>query len=173
MNSFLNPSEVLKNLKLKNDILAAEFGCGSGGWTIPLAKILEKGKVFAFDILEEKLSVLRSCAKAEKLSNIESKKCDLEVPKSTELADNFLDLVLIPDVLFQVENKKAIMEEAKRVLKKNGQFLISDWNPGASLGPKESRASEEEIKKIAAELALNFKENFEAGTFHYGLLFEK
>ncbi|GAH20696.1 unnamed protein product, partial [marine sediment metagenome] len=40
---FLNPSEVLKQLKLKKDMIAADFGCGSGGWALPLAKKLEEG----------------------------------------------------------------------------------------------------------------------------------
>ncbi|PIP24588.1 MAG: hypothetical protein COX33_01180, partial [Candidatus Nealsonbacteria bacterium CG23_combo_of_CG06-09_8_20_14_all_36_125] len=50
---FLNPSEVLKQLNLKKNMVAADFGSGSGGWAFPLAKKLEEGKVYAIDILEE------------------------------------------------------------------------------------------------------------------------
>jgi len=170
---FLNPTEILKQLKLKDDMSAADFGCGSGGWTIPLAKILEKGKVFAFDIQEEMLSALRGRAKLENLQNIETKRCDLEEPKSTRLEDNSLDLVLIPNLLFQIKNKKDIIEEAKRILKKDGKILVLDWSPGAYLGPKESRVSEEEVKKIAKDLDLNLEKEFKAGSYHYGLIFRK
>ena len=173
MVGFLNPSEVLKQLKLQKDMLAADFGCGSGGFSIPLAKILGKGKVFAFDIQEEALSVLRSRAKLENLQNIETKRCDLETSNATGLEGNSLDLVLVPNLLFQIENKKAIMEEAKRILKKGGQILILDWSPGAYLGPKEDRVSEEEVKKIAKELDLKLEKEFKAGSYHYGLIFQK
>ena len=49
-------------------MIAADFGCGSGGWAIPLAKKLEEGKVYAIDILEEPLSALRARAKLEKIT---------------------------------------------------------------------------------------------------------
>ncbi len=173
MNGFLEPSKVLKQIKPKEDIAAADFGSGSGGWTIPLAKILEKGKVFAFDIQAEMLSGVRSRAKLERLENIETRRCDLEIPGATRLKDNSLDLVLVPNLLFQVKNKKAIIEEAKRILKKGGEILVLDWNPGAHLGPKESRISEEEVKRIAKELDLKFKKEFKAGAYHFALIFKK
>lgn len=173
MEGFLNPNEVLKQLKLKKDMLAADFGCGAGGWAIPLAKILEKGKVFVFDIQEEMLSGLISKAKLENIQNIVTKRCNLEEPKSTGFEDSALDLVLIPNLLFQIENRKAIIEEAKRILKKSGEILVLDWTPGAHLGPKESRVSEEEVKKIAKELGLKLKKEFRAGSYHYGLIFKK
>mgnify|MGYP001611054209 FL=1 len=55
MNNFLNPTEILRQLELKKDMVACDFGSGSGGWAIPLAKILEEGRVYAIDILEEPL----------------------------------------------------------------------------------------------------------------------
>jgi len=173
MNSFLDPAKVLKQFKLKENMKVADFGCGSGGWTIPLAKILKKEKIYAFDIQEEMLSGLRNRAKLENIQSIETRRCDLEQPKSTGLKDNFLDFVLIPNLLFQIENKKAIMKEAERILKKGGRVLVLDWSPGAYLGPKESRVSEEEVKKLADELDLKLEKEFKAGSYHFGLIFKK
>ena len=173
MEGFLNPQNVLDKLDLREDMKAADFGCGAGGFTIPLAKKLGKGKIFAFDIQEEMLSALRSRAKLEKIENIETKRCDLEEPKSTKLEDSSIDLVLVPNLLFQIDNKKAVLEEAKRILKSGGKILVLDWTPGAHLGPKESRVSEEEVKKIAKELDLKLEKAFLAGAYHYGLVFKK
>jgi ubiquinone/menaquinone biosynthesis C-methylase UbiE len=58
MEEFLNPEKILEKLNLNKKIVAADFGCGSGGWTIPLAKKVKW--VFAIDIQEEPLSALRS-----------------------------------------------------------------------------------------------------------------
>ena len=48
MKEFLNPNKVLKQLKLKPDMVGADFGSGSGGWVIPLAQELEDGKINRF-----------------------------------------------------------------------------------------------------------------------------
>lgn len=170
---FLDPNKILNELRLRDDMLAAEFGCGAGGWTIPLAQKLEEGKVWAFDIQSEKISALEGRAMAENILNIETKICDLEEPKGSQLPDNFLDLVLIPNVLFQVEKKEVIIKEAKRVLKKKGKLLIVDWLKESNFGPKEERVLPGEVKEIAQGLDLKLKKEFEAGAYHYGLIFEK
>ena len=103
MPDFLNPSEVLKKLKLRKNIIAADFGSGSGGWAIPLAKILEEGKVYAIDILEEPLSALRAKVKIEKLFNIETRKANVE--KGITLLSNSCHLILMTNLLFECENK--------------------------------------------------------------------
>lgn len=173
MNGPINPEKILKELDLKEDMMAAEFGCGSGAFTILLAKKLKNGKVYGLDIQEEKLSVLKNRASLEGLGNIETILCDLEKPKGTSLQANYLDLVLIPNVLFQAEKKRAIIEEAKRVLKPAGQLLIIDWIKSAPIGPKEGTVTPEEVKKMAKDIGLNLKKEFAAGAFNYALLFTK
>jgi len=113
MNGFLNPNEVLKQVELQKSMIAVDFGCGSGGWAIPLAKKLEDGKVFAIDILEEPLSALRAKIKLEKVFNIEPIKADVE--KTSRLTSESCDLVLMSNLLFQVEDIKKVLEEGKRV----------------------------------------------------------
>jgi ubiquinone/menaquinone biosynthesis C-methylase UbiE len=171
MEGFLNPIEVLKNLELKKDMIACDFGSGSGGWVIPLAKILEDGKVYAIDILEEPLSALKSKAKSENLLNIETMRADIE--KGTPLASNSVDLILMTNLLFQVEDKKAVFKEAKRILKENGLVLVVDWQKKATIGPVEGRVGPEEIKKIAKELDFEAEKEFGAGLYHWGLIFKK
>lgn len=173
MKSFLNPNKILDELKLREDMLAAEFGCGPGGWAIPLAKRLEKGKVWAFDVQPEKISALESRTVARDILNIETKICDLEQPGATQLPGNFLDLVLIPNVLFQIEKKDVIIGEVKRVLKKGGQVLIVDWKSETKLGPKGQRVDPKKVKQIAQKADLELKKQFEAGKHHWGLIFEK
>jgi ubiquinone/menaquinone biosynthesis C-methylase UbiE len=170
MEGFLNPTEVLKQLKLKKDMTAADFGSGSGGWTIPLAKILEKGKVFAIDILEEPLSALRGKIKTEKIFNIDLLKADIE--RGTLLLNQSCDLVLMTNFLFQVEDIKKVLEEGKRVLKEKGEILVVDWKQGAAFGP-EKKVLPDEVKKIAQEINLTIEKEFEAGPHHWGLILKK
>lgn len=173
MEGFLKPEEVLNQLDLKEDMIAADFGSGSGGWAIPLAKILKEGKVYAIDVLEEPLSALKSRAELSNISNIETIRSDLESEKGSKIRDNFLDLVLMTNLLFEIENKKEVLAEGKRVLKKGGKILVVDWKPEASLGPKEGRISAEEVKKIAKDLGLKMEKEIEAGSYHWALILEK
>jgi ubiquinone/menaquinone biosynthesis C-methylase UbiE len=168
---FLKPNEVLKKLKLKEDIIAADFGSGSGGWVIPLAEKLEDGKIYAIDILEEPLSALRAKAKLAKISNIQTILADVE--KKTEIFEESCDLVLITNLLFQSDDKKKVLEEAKRVLKKGGRILVVDWKETAPLGPEEGRVSPEEVKETALDLNLRIENEFDAGPYHFGLVFTK
>ena len=183
MEGFLNPSEVLKRLELKKNMIAADFGSGSGGWAIPLAKILEEGKVYAIDILEEPLSALRAKVKIEKLFNIETRKADLE--KGTTLLSDSCDLVLMTNLLFECQDKKSVLKEGERVLKPGGKILVVDWKKDAPFGPKGREVLPEEIIKLAEEIGLELEKpappqtqgsgagEFEAGSYHWGLILLK
>ncbi|TFG35812.1 MAG: class I SAM-dependent methyltransferase [Parcubacteria group bacterium] len=171
MEGFLDPIKILKEMRLRRNMTAVDFGCGSGGWVIPLVKELEEGKVVAVDILEEPLSSLRSRAKMEKILNIETVLANAE--KGTDIFENSADLVLMTNLLFQCEDRKKILEEGKRVLKSSGKILIVDWNPDSPIGPTEGRISQEDVKILAEETGLKIKKEFKAGSYHYGLIFEK
>ena len=173
MPGFLNPSEVLKQLKLRKDMIACDFGCGSGGWVIPLAKILEEGKIYGIDILEEPLSALKGRAKLEKIFNIETIQSNVEAKNGSKLSDNSCDLVLMTNLLFECDDKKIVLEEGKRVLKPGGKILVVDWIKDNPLTPEIEWVDFEEIKKIAKELDLKLEKEFEAGAYHYGLILVK
>jgi ubiquinone/menaquinone biosynthesis C-methylase UbiE len=173
MGEFLKVNDILLELDTRPDMRACEFGCGSALFTTELAKKLPKGWMYAMDIQEEKLSALKGRMAIENIHNISTILCDLEAPKATKLQDNFLDIVLIPNMLFQAENKYAILEEANRILKNGGQLLIIDWFKNTPFSPKEGTITPEELKNMTSKLGLEFKKEFAAGDYHYGLLFVK
>jgi ubiquinone/menaquinone biosynthesis C-methylase UbiE len=171
MQSFLNPPDILKKLKLRKGMVVADFGSGSGGWAIPLAKMLEEGKVYAIDILDEPLSALRAKIKIEKLFNIETRKADVE--KGVTLLSNSCDAILMTNLLFECEKKKEVLEEGKRVLRKGGKILFVDWIKDNPLTPEIEWVDFEEIKEMAEGLGLKLEKEFEAGPYHKGLLLAK
>lgn len=172
MPAFVNPSQILQqHMDLKRNMFAADFGCGSGEWAIAAARLLEHGKVWAIDLLEEPLSAARSRARVAGLENIEFVKGDIEKTISRLRADS-LDLALMTNLLFQIDDKDAVFGEAKRTLKPGGKILIIDWKTAARIGPGE-KISPQEIKKIAARAGFELTDEFDAGSFHYGLVFAK
>ena len=172
MEDFLNPQEVIDQLELKSDMVACDFGCGSGGWVLPLAKVLQKGKVYAIDILEEPLSILKGKARTEKLFNIQPILTDVE--KGVNIKNESVDLVLMTNLLFEAKDKSGILNEGKRILKEGGKILIVDWKRSAPLGPENGRVLPQEIKELCVErVGLKLEAEFDAGSYHWGLILNK
>lgn len=173
MEGFLNPQEILKHLELRKNMTAADFGCGSGGWVLPLAKELADGIVYAIDILEEPLSALRGKMILEKIGNIRTIRSNVEKRQGSTLPDSAVDLVLVTNLLFQCANKREVLEEGKRVLKPNGKILVVDWLKDNPLTKEIEYVSFDEIKEIAQNLNLKLEKEFAAGIYHCGLIFNK
>jgi ubiquinone/menaquinone biosynthesis C-methylase UbiE len=175
MEGFPEPERILNKLDLRKDMLAAEFGCGSGVFAVALAKALADGRVYAIDVQQSVLSALRGKLDQEGLGNIEIIHSDLESPLGSTLASDSLDLVLMPNVLFQAPDKEKIISEAARVLKSNGQLLVLDWKKDSPLGPQPpgTRCSAEEIKAMAGSLGFEWQKDLDAGRFHWASVFAK
>lgn len=172
VSEFISPRKIINDhLVLESTMKAADFGCGSGEWAIPLAESLENGKVYAIDLLDEPLSVVKGKARDKGLENIELVKSDIEglIPR---LLANSLDIVLMTNLLFQTADRKAVFAEANRVLKTGGKILIIEWNENASIGPV-SKVSKAELKELAAAAGFSPAGEFSAGSFHYGLVLKK
>ena len=172
---FLDPEEIIKQLNIKKGIKIADFGCGAGYFTIPLAKLVgNEGRVYALDVLEQALESVRSRAKLEGLFNIETRRCNLEILNNSGLENDSVDLVLLANILFQSENKIDIIKEAKRVLKKGGEMIIIDWKPNQPMGPPENLVvSLDFIKKTIKDLEFDFKKEFPVDKYHWGMIFTK
>ena len=164
MSDFLNPQKIIKKLFLKDGMIIADFGCGSGGWVIPLAKRVKNGRIYAVDVLEEALSALRSKAEFERVYNAYTLRADVE--RGTDIPANHLDLVILSNILFQAEDKIAIISEAHRILKEGGRIIVVDW--------KISPNDEEKIidKKIKQSGFVKVRE-IDAGKSHFATLYEK
>jgi ubiquinone/menaquinone biosynthesis C-methylase UbiE len=168
---FLNPQQSLKNIPLREDMIACDFGSGSGGWVLPLAKELKAGVVYAIDVLESAISALNGKVSSSQLFNVKTMVGDVE--KGVKIKDGYFDLILMTNFLFQIENKEFVFKEAQRVLKPNGMVLVIDWKKDAPVGSKEGRVSLEEIASIAERTGFKKGKEIPAGNFHWGLLLIK
>ncbi|MEK7173125.1 MAG: class I SAM-dependent methyltransferase, partial [Patescibacteria group bacterium] len=167
---FLDPNEILSQLPLEKDMIAADFGCGSGGWVIPLAQKLTDGIVYAVDVQESSLSAMMSKANLQGLSNIKKVLADIERGVK-QIDDSSCELVLMTNLLFQVDNKEAVFKEAKRILKESGRILVIEWGMESPFGPmQESRVSSGRAQEFAEKAGFVLEKKIETGGYHYGLL---
>lgn len=152
----------------------ADFGAGSGAYVLAIAERLSgSGRVYAVDVQRDLLRRIKSEANARGDANVDIIWADVEVPGSTKLADASLDLVLISNLLFQVEEKARVLTEARRVVRSQGRVAVIDWTESfGGLGPhKNDVISKAETKRLAEEVGLELVKEFEAGAHHYGLLY--
>ena len=170
---FVDPEKVLGKVKLRSGMNGAEFGCGSGHWALALARYLSKGTVYAIDLQAEALSALRGKAEQAMIKNIKTLKRDLEKPEGTGLKKWSLDVVLIPNLLFQIEKKEAVLKEAKRVLAPNSLLIIVDWKKEGRLLPNQPYITAYQVRKMAEKLGFTLLKELPAGESHYALVFQK
>jgi ubiquinone/menaquinone biosynthesis C-methylase UbiE len=169
--SFLNPINILNQLSLREEMTACDLGCGSGGWVIPLAKSLSKGKIYAVDILREPLSLLEEKLRQERLFNVSILLADAE--KGVKIVEDSVDLVLLTNILFQAKDRNGILEEVKKILRPGGKALVVDWKPESPVGPREGRISKEDVMKLAIQKGFDPEREIEAGKYHWAILLTK
>jgi len=175
-SKFIDPIMVISQLDLRSGITVADFGCGTGYFSIPIAKKIGKeGVVYSLDIVPQKLEAVASQAKTQGITNIITKRANLENEEGSKLGAESIDWVIMKDVLFQNKKKSNMFKEAKRVLKPGGKILIVEWRSGnSSIGPDSNlRISRDEINSLINDNQLLIVKDIEAGDFHYGLILSK
>jgi ubiquinone/menaquinone biosynthesis C-methylase UbiE len=174
---FLNPKEIIEKVGLIEGMKVADFGCGNLGYfIIPAAKAVGKtGTAYAVDILKTALESVRSRAKLDGLTNLETVWANLEDPASIQIPANSLDVIFLKNVLFQNKKHKEIMSGAVKFLKKGGKLLIVDWKKiGIPFGPPvDIRVDKENIKAAAYAMNLKLVEETEFGEYFWGLVYQK
>lgn len=173
---FLNPELIINEFGLRLGMFVADFGSGAGYFTILIAeRVGKEGRVYALDIMESALDSVRAKARAAGLENVEVIRTNLEIVGSSGLGDQSQDIVLLANIFFQSDKKSEIVKEAKRVLKENGMVVVIDWKKGTGgFGPPDSlRTDETAMQSLAVGEGLMFERNFNAGQFHFGMVFRK
>jgi len=148
--------ETLERIGISEGQTVLDFGCGSGTYTIPTAKIVgQQGRVYALDKDKEALDELMQKALSMGLRNIE--RMETSGKLEIELTDASVDWVLLFDVLHsyyfsQIDDRRRLLNEIYRIMKPSAS--ISVW-------PKHMESlAENEVKRA----------NFHLESKHVGTL---
>lgn len=174
--TFVDPAAMIRKLDIVPGTTVADFGCGAGYFTFEAAKAVgAEGRVYALDILPAALEAVMSRMKVLGLSNVETKRVNLEKIGGSGLLPESVDWVILKDMLFQNDNKEVILQEIFRVLKPAGKVFLMEWTPGdVPMGPEEGmRVSEEDTRTLIEKIGLHPEQSIPAGDFHYALIARK
>jgi ubiquinone/menaquinone biosynthesis C-methylase UbiE len=124
IRDLLKPRDkILKEVGIKLGSHVLDFGCGPGGYILPLAKIIgPSGKINALDINPIALQMVKSLALRHKLNNTTT----ILSPGPTSLPDSSVDVVLLYDVFHDLSQPDEVMIELNRILKADGILSVSD-----------------------------------------------
>lgn len=174
--ALLDPARVIDNLNIMPGMKIADFGCGTGHFTILMGKrVGENGRITAIDVQEAPLESVRTRSREAGLANIDAIRANLEVLGSTRLNDGSQDMVFLANVLFQSNKKDLIIKEAYRVVKSGGQLVMVEWKKGAGgFGPPDNlRLSIPEFQKLVSGAGFTFERDIEVGQYHQVIMFKK
>ena len=171
---FTNPVKNLKALGLREDMIVADLGAGSGFYTVPLAKMVPNGKVYALEVQNDFLTTIRNKAKEAHLDNLECILGDVEKIGGTKLKDGIVDAIVASNILFQIEDKYKFIEEAQRILKSDGKLLLIDWSPDSKVASRfiDGIIPLNNARLLFAQKGFVWLRNIEVGEHQYGIIFK-
>ncbi len=168
---FLTPDHLVRELNLKPGDRVADIGCGTGAYTIVLAReVGDIGQVYAVDVHREMLSTLAGTLERQKLLNVEMVWADIE--KGIPIDAYSLDAVVMSNVFFQLDNIDKALTYVAKILKPEGELLVVDWTRShEGIGPHPHHVvSEEQAEAYIQKHGFRIERRLPAGDYHYALL---
>ena len=168
----LDIHRVMSHLPILPYHLVADIGCGPGYFTIPLAKILFDGKVYAVDTQKEMLDAAREAIDRVHLTNVE-----LVHSQSRRLRfeKNHLDGALVAFVLHEAKDARTMLKQVYQSLRKGGWLALMEWHKKEEEDgpPVEHRIEEAEAREMAEMLGFRFTSRHQLNSSQYMLLMRK
>lgn len=173
----INPFKLLERAGIRAGAKVADLGCGALGYFVfPAAQLVgPDGVVYAVDIQRGALDQVEKTAKQEQVFNVKTVWSDIDVLNAARIPDASLDLTLVINNLWLSQNRPQMVKECARLTKPGGRVVVVEWKTiSTPLGPPaDRRIDAEEAKKIFTTPLLAFHDDFEAGPYHYGMIFTR
>ena len=173
---FLKPEKIVREAHIRDDARVGDLGVGGGEFIFALLPIISpQGEIYAVDVQE---GLLKRLAKDERLAerkNIHFIWGDLEKKQGSHMADGLLDVALVSNILFQIEDKRAFVYEVARIVRSGGMLVVVDWQESfGHMGPHpDAVVREEDAKLLFSRVGFEYTRAIVAGSHHYGLIFTK
>ncbi len=109
---------------VREGMTVLDIGSGMGFFSIPAARLVgESGKVIAVDVQEKMLrSLVKRAARAGLASRIQTRLCGPEGPG----LDEQVDVCLALNVVHEVPDARALMQEIRSLLSASGKLLLAE-----------------------------------------------
>ncbi len=124
----LKVDEIVARLQLKPSDVVADLGAGTGPFDVPFAKAVPSGTVYAVEVDEGFLPLIREKARVAGVSNVRTVLGVFTDPKLPAA----VDVAFMHDVLHHIDNRPAYFRTLAKYLKPGARLAIIDFNPAKS-----------------------------------------
>ena len=134
----------------------ADIGCGPGYFTVPLAKALVDGKLYALDIDGEMLDACRQRVAQARLGNVEIlESAEFDFP----LEAGSLDGIFLAFVIQQSPDKPRFLHATRQLLRSRGWGTILEWyKKETPTGPPlERRVDPQEMEELVKTAGFRYR----------------
>jgi ubiquinone/menaquinone biosynthesis C-methylase UbiE len=126
-NAIQPPEKVMDALGIEPGMIVGEVGAGRGRYAVHMARrVGEKGRVYANDINEAKLSYLKSRCERDGIDNIIT---ILGTVTEPNLPEGELDLVYFINTYHHLDDPVALMKNILPSLKTDGVLVVIEHDP--------------------------------------------
>ena len=126
----MNPIDILTRMGTQKGLDVLEVGCGPGFFTVPAARIVEEGNIYALDLSPLMIENVNKKVEKQRLENVRTL---TTAASDTGLKDESIDLIFCIDVLSDIIDIDSTLQEMYRILKFDG--LLSVFEPHAGFEP--------------------------------------
>lgn len=175
LDAAYDPQSLIALVPIHTDQQVADIGCGPGWLSVPLGKYLYGGKLYAIDVQEGMLDILKSRTKKFSMKNVETV---LSKESSIPLDDEIVDGAVMSGSLNEATRSKSLFKEAARLLRKSAWLAVVEWqsspNGDPEFGPPaKQRITMEDVVKMGVDLGLSKVRSRQIGQSHYVVIFKK
>ncbi len=144
-------AEMLDNLQVKSGMIVADFGCGVGFHSLPLAQqVAPDGKVYAIDIQAPMLRSLVARALEAQTLNIVPVLSRANVP---QLPTELFDMVLMVDVYHELNRPAETLQQIRKSLRPGGRIALVEYrgeDPDVPILPEHKMTKQQILKEYQA-----------------------
>jgi FkbM family methyltransferase len=165
-------SILMKNLALKPEMVVADIGAGSGYYSVRMARLVDRGKVYAVDVEEQMIRYLEKRINTEKISNIIPLRC---TEQSARLPKSSVDVVLLVDVYHEFSYPYEMGRSMLDGLKPGGRLYLVEYrmeDPEVPIKTVHKMSAAQAIKELTAAGFL-FERNLTNLPWQHCLVFSK
>ena len=146
------PEHVLDVIGMHAGQTVADIGCGSGYFSLPMAKrVGPTGRVLATDLQPEMLALLAKKVEAAKVTNITP---ILATVDDAKLPPRAIDIVLFVDVYHELTHPLTTMRQVRDSLREGGKVVLVEYraeDPKVEIRPEHKMTLVQVKKELAAE----------------------
>ncbi|TKK69957.1 class I SAM-dependent methyltransferase [Ilyomonas limi] len=119
-----NTAFAVNKMNLQDSDVVADVGAGTGYYTFKIAAKVPRGKVYAVDIQDEMLRLLRERKQKEKAANVIVVK---GTDTTTNLPPDSIDLAIMVDVYHELQHPQEILQSLRQALTSKGKLLLIEY----------------------------------------------